>query len=773
MNSGPNPVLRSNMSKGLILFAVVLTLLFLVGGGGGGSSLISISVERAQNTEKTMEEVARVDQKPLATKEDGSAEDAAESPKEDYSEPVETKNSVPANGDATKKSNTPAGNNPSTVGDDGEALHISPLPKLTKDQLMDRRDLYANIHVPTDYQGENLASIGGMRKLLHQGREKYWKRLQRQDQYGSHAERIFQKRGESVRTGAGKHVFTEPWNVANDHRLKNWGPEKRMGQKWFMEKIKLKLVQAQLKFLEADSPDTTLTRFVHVHGGHSAAAGHGNFLDESYTAVAEQALRPVLRKIGINYVGRNMAAGATSSADEVSLCSTAYFGYEMDILTWDYGMTDGKVLWKQELYTRRAAMRSQLPPLSDDINDVPSRPALIGVHTNPHAAKVFASAGAANMTVVIMAYPGGPLNAVPDTSAMKTQEEVDALPEMLRQFRCGAGYEKGGTCKSHKYNDIYCKERSHKASWHPGHRMHGLEGNLFAMGILESMEDAMDELAELEPKDESKEDAKERLTKLFWELNNAEQARFNEYVGRLARLRGGWMGGESAVSDVLTQQDIVHTPSFCHIAKLPTDMRYRGLLTENFELTTINPAVELTYDDGVQNTDAKMKPELQNPEPRQGEPLLITHLHNECPQRRTHIDNRDIFEVRSTDGWKSFTLPNDSQEKFYEDYNVKTGKGLIMLCWGPCAWGKCESTDVRPMNKKKDPNAGHLEMKVNGVVVTGYDGSGGGCHFMKHEGDPHSRLKWQPNEDGKFHITMRVADATVASYAKFSSFIFF
>lgn len=50
-------------------------------------------------------------------------------------------------------------------------------------------------------------------------------------------------------------------------------------------------------------------KYVFANGGHSSAAGHGNPYNQSYTAVLTDDLKPIFKAIGIDFIGRNYAAG--------------------------------------------------------------------------------------------------------------------------------------------------------------------------------------------------------------------------------------------------------------------------------------------------------------------------------------------------------------------------------------------------------------------------------------------------------------------------------
>jgi hypothetical protein len=107
-------------------------------------------------------------------------------------------------------------------------------------------------------------------------------------------------------------------------------------------KVTIKLLQVLHASTSASDNNSTEDRripFVWATCGHSAAAGHGNFFNQSYTAFLDRAIAPIMNSVGIRFVGRNYAVGAYSSGPEVALCEISRFGNDIDVLTWDYGMT--------------------------------------------------------------------------------------------------------------------------------------------------------------------------------------------------------------------------------------------------------------------------------------------------------------------------------------------------------------------------------------------------------------------------------------------------
>ena len=82
-----------------------------------------------------------------------------------------------------------------------------------------------------------------------------------------------------------------------------------------------------------------LVPFVWATGGHSAAAGHGNFYNQSYTAYMERAVKGAFEAVGVDFVARNYAMGGHASGPELAFCVKEIYGADFDVLTWDFGMT--------------------------------------------------------------------------------------------------------------------------------------------------------------------------------------------------------------------------------------------------------------------------------------------------------------------------------------------------------------------------------------------------------------------------------------------------
>lgn len=100
------------------------------------------------------------------------------------------------------------------------------------------------------------------------------------------------------------------------------------------DRLKARIV---MKLIDVLSNRQQKPSFVWATGGHSSAAGHGNFYDESYTAVLEKNVRVIFDAVGIHFTGRNYAMGGSDSAPEAAWCNEEIFGTDLDVLVWDFG----------------------------------------------------------------------------------------------------------------------------------------------------------------------------------------------------------------------------------------------------------------------------------------------------------------------------------------------------------------------------------------------------------------------------------------------------
>ena len=208
----------------------------------------------------------------------------------------------------------------------------------------------------------------------------------------------------------------------------------------------------QSKILSAQLTDEKTT-FVWTTGGHSAAAGHGNLFSQSYTAILEDTARDVFASLDIEFIGRNHAMGGYSSGPELACCMTSIYGKDTDILSWDFGMTDGRDPHNMILWSHRAALlRGEgLPFLfymkhpDEEVINLETKGLGIGWRNAIDVTKL------------------------PDFETLDPSV-IESIPKPVQYFRCGDHYETQSTiCAENKWNTSVCNSGvKYQASWHPG-----------------------------------------------------------------------------------------------------------------------------------------------------------------------------------------------------------------------------------------------------------------------------------------------------------------
>jgi hypothetical protein len=251
----------------------------------------------------------------------------------------------------------------------------------------------------------------------------------------------------SSSTSVGRTLFTS----ANDDGP-SWGRLKR--------KILMKLLSVQIAAAAATTDDAPV-QFVWATGGHSVTAGHGNFYSESYTAVLQRAVKDAFLAVGIDFNGRNYAMGASSSAPETAFCLNEIYGNDIDVLVWDFSLTDGRRdVAKMALFLQRAGTHNR------------ARPVNVAYHVYKEPKRIEMLRTMEDRGLAILYSRQEVLDnveaSIPDTLGM-SEEEIQAMPRFVRNYKCGNLIEAGDPyCKADKFNDTMCAVRKYKTSWHPG-----------------------------------------------------------------------------------------------------------------------------------------------------------------------------------------------------------------------------------------------------------------------------------------------------------------
>ena len=579
-----------------------------------------------------------------------------------------------------------------------------------------------------------------------------------------------------------KAIFTEPDGTSRGDTLiwgasdsgengKNQGPSKAR----FRRKLKIKLLEAQHEIRKRESnvlgcdctqisngrslnneqdensnvfvlPELPLSysEFVWVTGGHSAAAAHGNLYNESYTAYMEKAVKTVFGAVGLDFIARNYAMGAMSSATEIALCQESLFGVDADLISWDYGMTDGSNPFKKFLFDSRIGMHRNRPAAMD---------LRVWADDNPlvDVLKLVEEYGLSMMYLNFKKLEEL-YKDIPDMFGMSDKDMTKVGP-FARDIKCNGALESDSeentTCYSQKYSDLICPDREGQAGWHPGWRVHAVHGNILGLFLADMLLDAIKELG-TEPYDSS-----EKLATLQ-EEDAMDYIDFSMSTPDFTKIEDIH---ESLDLDDRPLMDIVEKmfrkpKMICHTGLLPAEIRFLGILTETDQVGPFD------FDKGISLQEAQE--ENGNTQMRLVyEPPVV-----ECPVEVSRRDRMDFFYTSQNDGWTSLTLPNKAETDYYLDDNPDVLDGIVILCFIQCFWGECQDGEMHYAHLAK----GKVKLEVNGVGVSNFTFIHG-CGLLRH-GD--GEYNFKANKNGQYEIRAfveKAAKGDVAAYARVRSII--
>ena len=152
-------------------------------------------------------------------------------------------------------------------------------------------------------------------------------------------------------------------------------------------------------------------------------------------------------------------------------------------------------------------------------------------------------------------------------------------------------------------------------------------------------------------------------------------------------------------------------PSMCHTARLPSQTRYHGILTNTDQVGFAAPVGEEKYYVGFGEISTAKKTAAENSEIR----LVYENYRErelECEGVIVKPDYPDSWFSNSMDGWTKLTFPNDAEKRFYR-YDPKQHQGIMFAHWQPCAWGKCPNGYLNSGSMGENG----FEMRVNSQEV--------------------------------------------------------
>eukprot|EP00977_Amphora_coffeiformis_P003270 scaffold609_cov170-Amphora_coffeaeformis.AAC.24 len=482
--------------------------------------------------------------------------------------------------------------------------------------------------------------------------------------------------------------------------------------------------------------DAKETKFVWATGGHSASAGHGNLFEESYTNVLDRAAAPIFQSVGIEFHARSYAMGGTPSGLEIASCAKEVFGTDVDLVSWDYGMCDGREYNRNELYARRVAM-------------IPTMPAVVSLNPGRDGGRRGVMEHLTNLGMTALVMNDKELTdrfALLPNCAEIDQDTIDALPKYVKYFQCGGGVENGEVCGAHKWTDTgddQCEKRKFRTSWHPGWKHHAFEGNVWALFLMEIIDDALELLKSPEAVGEPA---------LFVEKLRKEER--SNYEKLLASNDFQHRKYEQEIVDA-SLDTIYMSPNYCHTARIPAEQRFLGILTGRAEGHTVKTPVA-DIDKGVLELTAARKADVTPSEM----PLVYDGSHRQPCGIMVQNDFKDFYFVAGKySDYVSHTIPADADISYYG--RTDKLRGVVAVCDAACGW-HCPAETLDAFSSTQE---GTTHWKVNGQPVhsiTKWDQ----CVLLKRTEDS---VIWDANAQGKFEISVKVDDAS--KYLRLSSFM--
>jgi hypothetical protein len=119
--------------------------------------------------------------------------------------------------------------------------------------------------------------------------------------------------------GTSRYIVTQPeWRKDNQGSRGGWSTTRS----W--EGLKRRLLHAVM----------TEDSFIFALGGHSAAAGHGNMFQQSYSVQVMWILEAVFARLGVRHEGKNFANGGLGTIQH-GIGASSVYGPAVDMLMWD------------------------------------------------------------------------------------------------------------------------------------------------------------------------------------------------------------------------------------------------------------------------------------------------------------------------------------------------------------------------------------------------------------------------------------------------------
>ena len=564
-----------------------------------------------------------------------------------------------------------------------------------------------------------------LRTLALEGKKDFDELVKKE--YGEYADQLFD-------TVSVLRYFKTPNDVSEEKKQIDQSRER------LKRRMKIKIIESQI------SEGTTT--FTWVVGGHSAAAGHGNLFNQTYAYVIEQSLQGLFGSLGIKFYAKNFAMGGTKSSPEIALCMESLFGTDVDIVSWDYGMTDGRSPQLYNLWSQRAGIHSTRPMLFS-----------YGQRYSNQIHKEVEDAGGAGFESNF----ADAKNIFPNSD----DPNVDAstLPPAVKNYICAGHAETGEPCgdKAVKWDTAdVCPTIGYQVSWHNGWKDHLFIGRVSAAFILETFLQALDELSaeRVESSEESEEsdfNAQESV------LPNTKPAISSKYLAELHMYenkdRATFYASDPPSSifqgefnyEEFNSTQFQRSRSYCRSAVLPSQARYDGVVSGTGQSAMYLHGGRTDYEDEGYDVQKGDLPSNIT------EPYLAYNIkgnRNIC--KDAEIDFKDAFFVPYQEEWVVTSVPSD-QELVYFRRTLET-EGIVALCTVAMDWGRLPSDYIEIPDMYNATFSGEIlvnDVKVNNGTPLDNDRR---CFALKHD-EAQSGYFFPKNDEGKYQIKFRLPRA--------------
>lgn len=201
--------------------------------------------------------------------------------------------------------------------------------------------------------------------------------------------------------------------------------------------------------------------FVIAFAGYSVTVGRGNYFNQSFPFVLEDLLKPLFDKMGLELIVRNAAIGGIPSFP-YGFCLPHFLGMDADVISWDYGLNEGKAPHILESYIRLSQQ------------NLPNRPMLIVLDNNAQRQKLLNDYSAADDLENQVLLDGLVLHRGTDILPKSLLEGTEeSAPGFMNWDQFGAPNG--------------CPGRS---SWHPKQQEHSFLGHVLAKHFVKVIEHA-------------------------------------------------------------------------------------------------------------------------------------------------------------------------------------------------------------------------------------------------------------------------------------------